>query len=123
VGCVKIHHLKAHIELTGQMKCLELYTDEALKTKSTCLFKGNMDLDRVNKAIKEYGANKIGVIKEIRAIKWDDLPTGHVIYAGEAAEWFVMVRDGKGQACLTLLRRREGPWIGSGFIQRGQECL
>ncbi len=54
---------KAHIELTGQMKCLELYTDEALKTKSTCLFKGNMDLDRVNKAIKEYGANKIGYVR------------------------------------------------------------
>ena len=54
---------KAHIELTGQMKCLELYTDEALNTKSTCQFKGNMDLDRVNAAIKKYGPEKIGFVR------------------------------------------------------------
>ncbi len=37
------------------------------------------------------------LVKEIRTIKWDDLPTGHVIYAGETTEWFIMVQDGKGR--------------------------
>lgn len=54
---------KAHIEVTGTSDCLELFTDEALNTKSTCLFKGNMDLDKVEKAIKEYGKDKIGFIR------------------------------------------------------------
>jgi len=34
---------------------------------------------------------------EIRTMKWDDLPTGHVIYADEPVDWFVMVKDGKGR--------------------------
>jgi hypothetical protein len=37
------------------------------------------------------------VVKEVRAISWDDLPTGHVMYAGERAECFVMVKDAKGR--------------------------
>ena len=37
------------------------------------------------------------LVKEIRALKWDDLPTGHVMYADDVSEWFVMVRDLKGR--------------------------
>ncbi|MEO0094458.1 MAG: tryptophanase [candidate division WOR-3 bacterium] len=54
---------RAHIELTGTSECLELYTDEALNTKSTCLFKGNMDIDKLDKAIKKYGKDKIGYVR------------------------------------------------------------
>jgi tryptophanase len=54
---------KAHIEITGTSACLELYTDEALNTKSTCLFKGNMDLKKLNDAIKKYGRDKIGYVR------------------------------------------------------------
>ena len=54
---------RAHIELTGQSVCLELFADEALKTKSTHPFKGNMDLDKVRAAIKKYGKDKIGYIR------------------------------------------------------------
>jgi tyrosine phenol-lyase len=54
---------KAHIELTGTSACLELYADEALKTKSTHPFKGNMDLQKVEDAIKKYGRDKIGYIR------------------------------------------------------------
>jgi len=54
---------RAHIELTGASVCLELFADEALKTKSTHPFKGNMDLDKVRAAIKKYGKDKIGYIR------------------------------------------------------------
>ena len=37
------------------------------------------------------------IVKEVRAISWDDLPTGHVMYAGDRAECFVMVKDAKGR--------------------------
>ncbi len=47
------------------------------------------------KAFKTAGSWPDGtvLIKEIRSIMWDDLPTGHVIYAGEETEWLVMVKD------------------------------
>jgi tryptophanase len=54
---------KAHIELTSQSVCLELYTDEALKSKSTHPFKGNMDLQKLNEAVKKYGKDKIGYVR------------------------------------------------------------
>ncbi|MEO0185533.1 MAG: tryptophanase [candidate division WOR-3 bacterium] len=54
---------RAHIEVTGTSECLELFTDEALNTKSTCLFKGNMDIDKLKKGIKKYGKDKIGYIR------------------------------------------------------------
>ena len=37
------------------------------------------------------------LIKEIRTIVWDDLPTGHVMYAGDESEWLVMVKDSRGR--------------------------
>ena len=37
------------------------------------------------------------LVMETNAIKWDDLPTGHVVYAGETADRFVMVKDTKGR--------------------------
>jgi len=48
------------------------------------------------------------IVQEVRAMQWDDLPTGHVIYAGDASEWFVMVRDGQG-------RFKENPNWGDGW--------
>ncbi len=54
---------KAHIEVTGGMACLELYADEALKTKSAHPFKGNMDLQRLRDAVKKYGREKIGFVR------------------------------------------------------------
>jgi len=54
---------KGHIELTGGSACLELYADEALKTKSTHPFKGNMDIQRLKDAIKKWGKDKIGYVR------------------------------------------------------------
>jgi len=54
---------KGHIELTGGSACLELYADEALKTKSTHPFKGNMDIQRLTDAIKKWGREKIGYVR------------------------------------------------------------
>ena len=54
---------KAHIEITGGGICLELYTDEALNTKSTHPFKGNLDIEKVKNAIKKYGKEKIAYIR------------------------------------------------------------
>jgi len=53
---------KAHIELTGAV-CLEIYTNEALKTQSTFLFKGNMDPQRLRDAIQKYGREKIAFVR------------------------------------------------------------
>jgi cytochrome c len=35
------------------------------------------------------------LIQEVRTMKWEDLPTGHVITEGDATEWFVMIKDTK----------------------------
>ncbi len=53
---------KAHIELLGAI-CLEVYTDEALKTESTYPFKGNMDPQKLKDTIKEYGRDKIPFVR------------------------------------------------------------
>ena len=53
---------KAHIELTGAV-CLEIYTDEALKTESTYPFKGNMDPQKLKDTIKKYGRDKMPFVR------------------------------------------------------------
>lgn len=53
---------KAHIELTGAA-CLEIYTDEALKTESTYPFKGNMDPQKLKNTIEKYGTDKIPFVR------------------------------------------------------------
>jgi len=53
---------KAHIELTGAV-CLELYTEEALKTESTHPFKGNMDAQKLRDTIKKYGRDKVPFVR------------------------------------------------------------
>jgi tryptophanase len=53
---------KAHFELAGA-KVLELFTPEALKTSSTVPFKGNMDLGRLEEAIKTYGPERIAFVR------------------------------------------------------------
>jgi len=53
---------RAHFELAGG-KVLEIFTDEALNTQSTNLFKGNLDLDKFKATIKKYGAKKIPFIR------------------------------------------------------------
>jgi len=54
---------KAHIQVTGQSECLELFTDEALNTASTHPFKGNLDLVKTRKAIEKYGKDKVGFVR------------------------------------------------------------
>ncbi len=54
---------KAHIEVTAGSECLELYTDEALKTKSTHPFKGNMDIQKLEEAIRQHGKHKVGYVR------------------------------------------------------------
>ncbi|MGB8951507.1 MAG: tryptophanase [Candidatus Aminicenantales bacterium] len=53
---------KAHIELREAV-CLEIYTDEAIKTESTNLFKGNIDIQKLEATIKENGAAKISFVR------------------------------------------------------------
>ena len=53
---------KAHFELAGG-HVLEIYTDEALKTTSDVQFKGNLDLDKFEKVIKEHGAKKVSFVR------------------------------------------------------------
>ena len=53
---------KAHVELAGG-SVLEIYTDEALNTQSSVLFKGNMDLNKLRAAIAKYGREKISFIR------------------------------------------------------------
>lgn len=51
------------------------------------------------KAYKRDGKwpNGTVLIMEIRAIKWDDLPTGHVIVSGDPLKWFIMIKDTTGR--------------------------
>lgn len=53
---------KAHMELNGGT-VLEIYTDEALKIKSTNPFKGNIDIARLHKVIADYGAEHVPFIR------------------------------------------------------------
>jgi len=53
---------RAHVELAGGT-VLELYGDGALVTDSAELFKGNLDLGRLEAAIDKVGAENIGFIR------------------------------------------------------------
>ncbi|MFW5645283.1 MAG: tryptophanase [Bacteroidota bacterium] len=53
---------KAHMEMNGG-KVYEIYTDEALKIKSSHPFKGNIDVNRFEELIKEFGAERIPFIR------------------------------------------------------------
>ena len=53
---------RAHIELAGG-EILELYGDDALQTTSDDPFKGNIDLQKLERIIEEYGADKIAYIR------------------------------------------------------------
>jgi len=53
---------KAHIEIPGGA-IDEIYTDEALKIKSTFPFKGNIDIDKLKALIAKHGADKIPFIR------------------------------------------------------------
>jgi len=53
---------RAHFELAGAT-VLELYTAEAMNTQSTHPFRGNLDLQKFQEAIKEYGASKMPFVR------------------------------------------------------------
>jgi tryptophanase len=53
---------KAHMEINGGT-IFEIYTDEALKIKSTVPFKGNIDINKLKDLIKKYGAERIPFIR------------------------------------------------------------
>ena len=53
---------KAHFVLQGAT-VEEICTDEAFKTDSSCLFKGNLDLDKLENLIATHGADKIPFIR------------------------------------------------------------
>ncbi len=53
---------KAHIEIPGGA-IDEIYTDEALKIKSTFPFKGNIDIGKLKALIAKHGADKIPFIR------------------------------------------------------------
>lgn len=53
---------KAHIEMMGSA-VEEIYTDEALKIKSDFPFKGNMDINKLNKIIEKWGAKNVAYIR------------------------------------------------------------
>ncbi len=53
---------RAHIEILGGLM-LEIYADEALNTKSTHPFKGNIDINKLQDVIKKYGREKIAYVR------------------------------------------------------------
>lgn len=53
---------KAHMELNGGT-IFEIYTDEALKIKSTVPFKGNIDIQKLLGIINKYGKEKVAFIR------------------------------------------------------------
>jgi tyrosine phenol-lyase len=53
---------KEHMEINGG-KIFEIYADHALEIKSSHPFKGNIDIDKLNALIAEYGAEKVRFIR------------------------------------------------------------
>lgn len=53
---------RAHFELAGGT-VLELFAPEALNTQSTCQFKGNIDLGRLQQAIEQHGAANVSFVR------------------------------------------------------------
>ncbi|MEL7645952.1 MAG: tryptophanase [Anaerolineaceae bacterium] len=53
---------KAHVDLAGG-KVLELCADEALNTSSSNPFKGNMDLGKLEAAIREWGRERVAYVR------------------------------------------------------------
>lgn len=53
---------KAHIELPGGV-IDEIFTDEALKIKSSFPFKGNIDIDKLEGLIRKHGVEKIPFVR------------------------------------------------------------
>ena len=53
---------KEHMELNGG-EVLEIYTDEALKIKSSYPFKGNIDTEKFKAVIEKYGAEHIAFVR------------------------------------------------------------
>ena len=53
---------KAHMEINGGT-VYEIYTDEALKIKSSHPFKGNIDVQRFRELIAEFGAERIPFVR------------------------------------------------------------
>jgi len=53
---------KAHMELNGG-KLFEIYTDEALKIKSDCPFKGNIDIEKLLDLVRRYTPAHIPFIR------------------------------------------------------------
>lgn len=53
---------RAHIEILGGTM-LEIYADEALNTKSTHPFKGNIDINKLKNVIQKYGREKIAYVR------------------------------------------------------------
>jgi tyrosine phenol-lyase len=102
----------AHIEINGG-KVLEIYTDEAIKIKSSHPFKGNIDINKLRQVIEDYGANRVPFIRmeastnliggqpfsianmrEVRAIakKHDIMVVLDASLIGENA-WFIKQRE------------------------------
>ncbi|WP_334290932.1 tryptophanase [Paraclostridium benzoelyticum] len=52
---------RAHVELTGA-KAIDCVVPEALDTVAYAPFKGNMDIERMEKLINEFGVENVGVI-------------------------------------------------------------
>lgn len=53
---------RAHFEMAGGT-VVEIFTDEALNTQSSCPFKGDLDLNKLRDTIKKYGKKKIPFIR------------------------------------------------------------
>lgn len=53
---------KAHVDLAGG-KVLEIFKDDALQTASDNPFKGNMDINKFEAAVQQYGADHIPYVR------------------------------------------------------------
>lgn len=53
---------KAHIDVNGG-RILEIFTDEALKIRSSHPFKGNLDLQKLEAAVAEFGPSRIPFVR------------------------------------------------------------
>ena len=106
---------KAHFEM-ALGKVLEIFCDDALQTESTNPFKGNLDLDKFQKVIDQYGAERVPV----RPHGGDHEPDRRsAVFAGQSSrrpEDRGKIRDPGGHRLQPDLRKRVlHPTAGSGL--------
>ena len=103
---------KVHIELPGAV-ILEIFRDEALKTKSTHPFKGNMDPQKLRDVIKKYGVDTLRtyllfIAAPTKTVEWSDKEMiGVSKFLGRVRDMIDTMKNAKGDKYIKSVTQRK----------------